>query len=75
MSKSARNLRAFLQGMQFYVMAKGLKVSIFAPSRLIIKNRQIKPNFCFEVDNFNIFLNMINDYQNEMLVVKINTSL
>ena len=75
LARSARNLRAFLQGMQLYVLAKGIKVSVFAPSRLIIKNREIKPNFCFEVDNFNIFLNLINDYQSEQLVVKINTTL
>ena len=75
MAKSSRNLRGFLQGMQLYVLAKGIKINVFAPSRLIIKQKKIKPNFCLDVDNFSIFLNLINDYQNECLVVKLNTSL
>ena len=52
-----------------------MKINVFAPSKLIIRQKRVKPNFCMDVENFSIFLNLINDYQNECLVVKLNTSL
>jgi hypothetical protein len=36
---SSKNLRMFLQGMQLYLMVKGVKLNVYAPSRMIIKNK------------------------------------
>ena len=58
--------------MQFYLMVKGFKLNLYAPSRMIIKNKMMKPNFSFDMEGFNIFTNCINDYQNEALQVKFN---
>ena len=69
---SSRNLRGFLQGMQFYLMVKGFKLNLYSPSRLIIKNKKMKPNFEFDMEGFNIFTNCINVYQNKSLQVKLS---
>ena len=58
---SAKNMRQFLQGIQLYVRVKGLKLNVFSPSRQIIFNRKIKPNFSLDVDGFNMFLSCLDD--------------
>jgi hypothetical protein len=36
--KSSKNLRGFLQGIQLILKFKGLKVNIFAPSKMVVMN-------------------------------------
>jgi hypothetical protein len=60
---SNKNLRSFLQGMQFYFKAKGIKVLLFAPSseNKIIKNSMLQPNLTVDIDGFVIFLRLFNN--------------
>ena len=58
---SSKNLRAFLQGCQFCAKLKGFKLNIYAPSRLILKGTQLKPNFSFDIEGINTFITCIND--------------
>ena len=75
--KSSKNLRGFLQGMQFYFKQKGFKINVygFAQERIIIKDNYIRPNFTLDVEGFNIFVNCFNDYQNMQLIVKLSMNL
>jgi len=52
-----------------------MKLNVFAPSKMIIMNRAIHPNFCLDVDDINLGVNFINDYQNSQLAVRVTTSL
>jgi len=54
---------------------KGLKLNIFAPSRMMIKGNQLKPNFSFDVEGINTFVTCINDEANLALIVKTNFSM
>ena len=58
---SSKNLRGFLQGCQFCAKFKGFKLNLYAPSRLILKGNQLKPNFSFDVEGVNTFITCIND--------------
>lgn len=72
---SSKNLRSFLQGIQFYMQIKGLKVNVYSPSRQVIVNKKIKPNFTLDVDGLNLCLKFINDLNNQQLLVSLNMSL
>jgi hypothetical protein len=73
--KSAKNLRQFLQGIQFFVKAKGIQINVFAPSKLIVKESKLRPNFQLDIESFRLAVNFFNDYQNSGLLLKINLSL
>ena len=36
--KSSKNMRGFLQGIQLIMKFKGVKINLFAPSKMIIMN-------------------------------------
>ena len=61
---SSRNLRGFLMGCQFCAKFKGMKLNVYAPSRMIIKGNQLKPNFSLDVEGINTFITCINDEVN-----------
>lgn len=61
---SAKNLRNFLQGIQLYVKFKGVKLNVFSPIRMVVKNQQMRPNLSFDLDGFNLFLTCLDDYRN-----------
>lgn len=60
---SNKNLRTFLQGIQFYLKAKGFKLHVYAPSpeNRIIKSNCLQPNVILDVDGFNLYLSCYND--------------
>ena len=73
---SNQNMRQFLQGVQFFFKAKGLKLGIYScPSLHIVRDGLVRPNFLLDVDGWNLFLNFNNDQYNKSFVVKLNLSL
>ena len=56
--------RLMATAVQFFLRVKGMKLNVYAPSRCIVANKSHKPNFSFDFDGFNIFLNCLNDMQN-----------
>lgn len=54
--RSSKNLRQFLQGIQFLMKFKGLKLNVYSPNRQVIRNRTIHPNFSLDVDGFNLLV-------------------
>ena len=54
---------------------KGLKLNVFAPSRYIVKQDVVQPNFWLDVDTFNLFVSFFNDQLNRSLIVQTNMSL
>ena len=73
---SNKNLRNFLQGIQFFIKAKGLKISLYAPSEdnRIVKGGQLQPNLVLDIDGFNLYLSLFNDITTSSLVMKLNMS-
>ena len=54
---------------------KGVKVNVYAPSRMIRVQNQIRPNFSFDVDGVNAYVTFENSQSNGALLVKANFSL
>lgn len=73
--KSAKNLRAFLQGIQFIMQIKGLQLNIFTTHKAITYNEQPRPNFVFDLDNLILVVNCLNEGADNRLLVKVNLSL
>jgi len=46
---------------------KGLKLSIYAPSRQVIVRNKVKPNFALDIDGYNMCVKFINDVENNNL--------
>ena len=53
---SSKNLRGFLQGIQFCLRAKGVKINVFSPTRSLVRDGKITPNFSIDLDGYNLFL-------------------
>lgn len=72
---SQKNLRGFLQGVQFCLNVKGLRINVYDDRRKIMKNDLIKPNFSFDLDNFNLRVVFYNDQMARCLRVKLEMAL
>ena len=51
-----------------HVRIYGIRMNVYTTPEIYI-NKQIQPNFLFDVDSFNMALNCINDESNQRLIV------
>ena len=72
---SAKNLRKFLQGMQFSLKARGLRLNVYTDSNEIIKDKQVIPNFTFDIENFVFGINCQSQPALNNLAIKMHISL
>mgnify|MGYP006094846497 CR=1 FL=1 len=57
---SAKNMRKFLGGIQLHLEAEGFRINVFPETNKIFRNGKLLPSFYFDMDQFGLALEFIN---------------